>query len=126
MLALLREHGAVMVKAVAGGGARGLRPVTRAEDLPRPRSPSTAPLRFRGGRGLRRRPDYAEQMLTRARHVEVQLIGDGTGAVAVLGDRDCSVQRRRQKLVEIAPATVSDAVRARLAEAAAALIGSAG
>ena len=68
---------------------------------------------------------YAEQLLPRARHVEVQLIGDGTGAVAVLGDRDCSLQRRRQKLIEIAPAAISDAVRARLAEAAAALIGSA-
>ena len=69
---------------------------------------------------------YAERLLTGARHVEVQLIGDGTGAVAVLGDRDCSLQRRRQKLVEIAPAAVSDAVRARLATAAAALAGSAG
>ena len=69
---------------------------------------------------------YAERLLTRARHVEVQVIGDGTGAVAVLGDRDCSLQRRRQKLVEIAPAALTDAVRARLAAAAAALIGSAG
>ena len=127
VLALLREHGAVMVKAVAGGGGRGLRPVTRAEDLAEAqitetlrRCASEAAAAFGDGR------IYAEQMLTRARHVEVQLIGDGTGAVAVLGDRDCSVQRRRQKLVEIAPATVSDAVRARLAEAAAALIGSAG
>ena len=127
VLALLREHGAVMVKAVAGGGGRGLRPVTRAEDLAEAqitetlrRCASEAAAAFGDGR------IYAEQMLTRARHVEVQLIGDGTGAVAVLGDRDCSVQRRRQKLVEIAPATVSDAVRARLAEAAAALTGSAG
>jgi acetyl/propionyl-CoA carboxylase alpha subunit/acetyl-CoA carboxylase carboxyltransferase component len=127
VLALLREHGAVMVKAVAGGGGRGLRPVTRAEDPAEAqitgtlrRCASEAAAAFGDGR------IYAEQMLTRARHVEVQLIGDGTGAVTVLGDRDCSVQRRRQKLVEIAPATVSDAVRARLAEAAAALIGSAG
>ena len=69
---------------------------------------------------------YAERLLPRARHVEVQLIGDGTGAVAVLGDRDCSLQRRRQKLVEIAPAALAGEVRARLSEAAAALIGSAG
>jgi acetyl/propionyl-CoA carboxylase alpha subunit/acetyl-CoA carboxylase carboxyltransferase component len=122
VLALLREHGAVMVKAVAGGGGRGLRPVTREEDLAEVmrRCASEAAAAFGDGR------IYAEQMLTSARHVEVQLIGDGTGAVAVLGDRDCSLQRRRQKLVEIAPAAVSHAVRARLAEAATAMIGSAG
>jgi len=68
---------------------------------------------------------YAEQLLTRARHVEVQVIGDGIGAVAVLGDRDCSLQRRRQKLVEIAPAPIGDALRARLSRAALALTESA-
>jgi acetyl/propionyl-CoA carboxylase alpha subunit/acetyl-CoA carboxylase carboxyltransferase component len=120
--ALLREHDAVMVKAVAGGGGRGLRPVTREEDLAEAmrRCASEAAAAFGDGR------IYAERLLPRARHIEVQLIGDGTGAVAVLGDRDCSLQRRRQKLVEIAPAAVSDAVRARLAKAAAALTGSAG
>jgi acetyl/propionyl-CoA carboxylase alpha subunit/acetyl-CoA carboxylase carboxyltransferase component len=127
VLALLREHGAVMIKAVAGGGGRGLRPVTGEDGLADAqiietmrRCASEATAAFGDGR------IYAERLLPRARHVEVQLIGDGTGAVAVLGDRDCSLQRRRQKLVEIAPATVSDAVRARLAKAAAALIGSAG
>jgi len=132
VLALLREHGAVMVKAVAGGGGRGLRPVTQEAQVTETqvtetqvietlrRCVSEAAAAFGDGR------IYAEQLLPRARHVEVQLIGDGTGAVAVLGDRDCSLQRRRQKLVEIAPAGVSDAVRARLAKAAAALIGSAG
>jgi len=119
--ALLREHGAVMVKAVAGGGGRGLQPVTDeaglAEAMHRCASEATAA--FGDGRV------YIEQLLTRARHVEVQVIGDGTGAVAVLGDRDCSLQRRRQKLIEIAPAAIGDAVRARLSEAAVALTGSA-
>src|SRR5690349_6511784 len=121
VLALLREHGAVMVKAVAGGGGRGLRPVTREEDLPEAmrRCASEAAAAFGDGRV------FAERLLPRARHVEVQVVGDGTGAVAVLGDRDCSLQRRRQKLIEIAPAELTDGVRARLSAAAAALVRSA-
>ena len=119
--ALLREHGAVMVKAVAGGGGRGLRPVTSEEDLPEAmrRCASEAAAAFGDGRV------FAERLLPRARHVEVQVVGDGTGAVAVLGDRDCSLQRRRQKLIEIAPATLTDEVRARLFAAAEALLRSA-
>ena len=118
---LLREHGAVMVKAIAGGGGRGVRPVTREADLAGTmrRCASEAETAFGDGRV------YVEQLLTQARHIEIQVIGDGTGAVAVLGDRDCSLQRRRQKLVEIAPAPLGDAVRARLSEAALALAGSA-
>jgi biotin carboxylase len=119
--ALLREHGAVMVKALAGAGGRGLRPVTREADLAGAmrRCASEAAAAFGGG------AVYVEQLLAPARHIEVQVIGDGTGAVAVLGDRDCSLQRRRQKLVEIAPAMIGDAIRARLSEAAGALVGSA-
>ena len=114
VLALLREHGAVMVKAVAGGGGRGLRPVTSEEDLPEAmrRCASEAAAAFGDGRV------FAERLLPRARHVEIQVVGDGTGAVAVLGDRDCSLQRRRQKLIEIAPAPLADDLRARLHEAA--------
>ena len=84
--ALLREHGAVMVKAVAGGGGRGVRPVTREADLASAmrRCASEAAATFGDGRV------YVERLLLRARQVEVQVIGDGTGAVAVLGDRDCS------------------------------------
>src|SRR6266536_3377427 len=126
VLALLREHGAVMVKAVAGGGGRGLRPVTREEELTEAqladtmrRCASEAATAFGDGRV------YAERLLPRARHVEVQVVGDGTGAVAVLGDRDCSLQRRRQKLIEIAPAALAGEVRARLSAAAAALVHSA-
>jgi acetyl/propionyl-CoA carboxylase alpha subunit/acetyl-CoA carboxylase carboxyltransferase component len=119
--ALLREHGAVMVKAVAGGGGRGLRPVTREADLAAAmrRCASEAASAFGDG------TVYVEQLLSPARHIEIQVIGDGTGAVAVLGDRDCSLQRRRQKLVEIAPASVGDALRTRLHEAAVALTSSA-
>src|SRR5215468_2125855 len=119
--ALLREHGAVMVKAVAGGGGRGLRPVAREEDLPEAmrRCASEAAAAFGDGRV------FAERLLPRARHIEVQVAGDGTGAVAVLGDRDCSLQRRRQKLVEIAPAALSGEVRARLSAAAATMVRSA-
>ena len=116
---LLHEHGAVMVKAVAGGGGRGLRPVTREAEL-------AGAMRRCASEAAAASGDsrvYVERLLPRARHVEVQLLGDGTGAVAVLGDRDCSLQRRRQKLVEIAPAGVGDAVRARLAGAARALAG---
>ena len=126
VLSLLREHGAVMIKAVAGGGGRGLRPVTREEDLTEAqladtmrRCASEAAAAFDDGRV------FAERLLPRARHVEVQVVGDGTGAVAVLGDRDCSLQRRRQKLVEIAPAALAGQVRARLSAAAAALARSA-
>jgi len=118
--ALLRQHGAVMVKAVAGGGGRGLRPVTRDADLAAAmrRCSSEAAAAFGDG------AVYVEQLLTGARHIEVQVIGDGTGAVAVLGDRDCSLQRRRQKLIEIAPAAIGDTIRARLSQAAVALVGS--
>jgi acetyl/propionyl-CoA carboxylase alpha subunit/acetyl-CoA carboxylase carboxyltransferase component len=110
---------AVMVKAVAGGGGRGLRPVAGPAGLDEAlrRSASEAAAAF-GDPAV-----YVEELLTGARHVEVQLIGDGT-RVAVLGDRDCSLQRRRQKLIEIAPADLGDNLRARLHEAAYRLIGS--
>ena len=91
-----------------GGGRRGLRPVTDEAGLAEAQLADT--MRRRASR--RPRPSVTagstpNGCCPRARHVEVQLIGDGTGAVAVLGDRDCSLQRRRQKLVEIAPAAVS-------------------
>ncbi|HWN36811.1 MAG TPA: carboxyl transferase domain-containing protein, partial [Pseudonocardia sp.] len=118
-LAGLGPGGAVMVKAVAGGGGRGIRPVRPAGQL----TPELAGVLERcrseavhsfGDGGL-----YLERLLPGARHVEVQLLGDHAGAVLALGERDCSVQRRRQKLVEIAPAPgLPDGVRARLRDAA--------
>ena len=68
---------------------------------------------------------YVEQLLPRARHIEVQIVGDGSGAVSHLGERDCSIQRRHQKLVEIAPAPgLPDGLRQRLVTAAATLAAS--
>ena len=99
-LASLGPDGAVMLKAVGGGGGRGMRPVVEAGDLNEAfaRASSEAEQAF-GSAEL-----YVEELLPRARHVEVQIVGDGSGAVAHLWDRECSLQRQRQKLIEVAPA----------------------
>ncbi|MGH3951934.1 MAG: carboxyl transferase domain-containing protein, partial [Pseudonocardiaceae bacterium] len=108
----------VMVKALSGGGGRGMRMVHRPDDLAEAieRCRSEALSAF-GSADI-----FIEQLLSRARHVEVQVLGDGSGDVVVLGDRDCSLQRQRQKLIEIAPAPgLSDGTRKALAEAATAM-----
>jgi acetyl/propionyl-CoA carboxylase alpha subunit len=90
----------VLVKAAAGGGGRGMRRVTRAQDLPVAliEGSREAMSAFGDGRV------YLEREILPARHVEVQLLGDASGKVIALGERDCSIQRRHQKLVEEAPA----------------------
>ncbi|MGE4323094.1 MAG: carboxyl transferase domain-containing protein [Sphingobium sp.] len=92
-------RGGAMLKALAGGGGRGMRIVESAEALPDlyARCASEAERAFGNG------ALYIEQFLPRARHIEVQVIGDGTGAVSHLGERECTLQRRHQKIVEIAP-----------------------
>jgi acetyl/propionyl-CoA carboxylase alpha subunit/acetyl-CoA carboxylase carboxyltransferase component len=108
---LLAAHpDGVMVKAAAGGGGRGMRAVRDADHLPRviERCRAEALAGF-GDSGI-----YAEALITGARHIEVQIVADGRGAAAV-GDRDCSVQRRQQKLLEVAPAPeLSATLRERL------------
>jgi acetyl/propionyl-CoA carboxylase alpha subunit/acetyl-CoA carboxylase carboxyltransferase component len=109
---------AVMVKAVAGGGGRGMRPVHDPERLAEAFARCASEAEHAFGDGSL----YVEQLLPGARHVEVQLIGDRGGTVLALGDRDCSVQRRRQKLVEIGPApALAEEVRLGLHRAAVAL-----
>ncbi|SDH25393.1 Biotin-requiring enzyme [Pseudomonas benzenivorans] len=92
-------HGAVMLKALAGGGGRGMRAVFAEAELEQAfaRCQSEARAAF-GSDAL-----YVEQLLGNARHIEIQVLGDGSGAVSHLWERDCSLQRRQQKLLEIAP-----------------------
>jgi acetyl/propionyl-CoA carboxylase alpha subunit/acetyl-CoA carboxylase carboxyltransferase component len=121
-LAGLGVGGAVMLKAVAGGGGRGMRPVTRPEDMAEAyeRCSSEALKAFGAGEV------YVERLLPNARHIEVQIAGDGVEVVH-LWDRECSLQRQRQKLIEVAPVTtLAPAVRDAVLDAAVRLAKAAG
>jgi acetyl/propionyl-CoA carboxylase alpha subunit/acetyl-CoA carboxylase carboxyltransferase component len=114
-LASLGDGGTMMIKAIAGGGGRGIRAVSRAENVAdafaRARAEALAAF---GHPGV-----YVERFVRRARHVEIQIAGDAAGDVSHLWERDCTLQRRNQKLVEVAPAPgLSPALRARLIDAA--------
>ncbi len=111
----LGPNAAVMVKAIAGGGGRGMRPVSDSAELPNAmkRCRSEALQAFGNG------DVYVERLFPRARHIEIQILGDGTGAVTHLWERECSIQRERQKVLEIAPAPfLRPAIRDRLLRAA--------
>ncbi|WP_319824321.1 pyruvate carboxylase [Thalassovita sp.] len=90
----------LMLKASWGGGGRGMRPIHNEKELPEKvlEGRREAEAAFGNGEG------YLEKMITRARHVEVQILGDQHGQIYHLWERDCSVQRRNQKVVERAPA----------------------
>ena len=103
----------LMLKASWGGGGRGMRPVTNSKELKEKvlEGRREAEAAFGNGEG------YLEKMITRARHVEVQILGDKMGNIYHLYERDCSVQRRNQKVVERAPAPyLSEAQREELCE----------
>jgi len=94
----------VLLKALAGGGGRGMRVVRAPEALAGAFGEATAEAAGAfGDAGL-----YMERFIERGRHIELQLMGDGEGAVKVLGARECSVQRRHQKLIEETPAPQLD------------------
>jgi acetyl-CoA carboxylase, biotin carboxylase subunit len=105
----------LLIKAVGGGGGRGLKLVERLKDLPELLDLAAA----EAGAAFGDARIYLERFIDRARHVEVQILGDGAGGVIQLGERDCSVQRRYQKLIEEAPAPgLSEALRNSLLHAA--------
>ncbi|QTD45093.1 acetyl/propionyl/methylcrotonyl-CoA carboxylase subunit alpha [Ottowia testudinis] len=113
----------LMVKAVAGGGGRGMRLVTEAAALPA----ALASARSEALAGFGNGDLLIERALLHPRHVEVQIFADAHGHVIHLGERDCSVQRRHQKIIEEAPSPAVDAaLRARLGECAVALARAAG
>ena len=105
----------VIIKAAAGGGGRGMSVVWRREDLPRSfqTTRATAQAIFKDS------AVYIERYLATARHIELQIVCDSYGSGVYFGERDCSVQRRHQKLIEEAPSIqVRPELRARMGEAA--------
>jgi acetyl-CoA carboxylase biotin carboxylase subunit len=123
-LAVARELGLpVLLKAAAGGGGRGMRLVEREEDLAAAFSAGTVEAQQAFGDGRL----FVERFVRRARHVEVQVLADGHGNVIHLGHRDCTLQRRYQKLIEEAPAPkLPAAVERDILDAATRLIGALG
>ena len=117
MKAIAKEAGEIgyplMLKASWGGGGRGMRPILKPEELAEKvkEGRREAEAAFGNGEG------YLEKMITRARHVEVQILGDKHGGMYHLFERDCSVQRRNQKVVERAPAPyLTEEQRAEICE----------
>jgi pyruvate carboxylase subunit A len=114
-LSFAAQHGyPIMIKAVSGGGGRGIRQVEDGDSLLAglQRSRSEALMSF-GDDNI-----YLEKCVHRPRHVEVQILADSYGNVVHLGTRNCSIQRRHQKLVEIAPAGLAAALTEEICDAA--------
>ncbi len=105
----------VLVKAAAGGGGRGIRLALSADELPG----MIEAARREAKASFSDDTVFLESLVQQARHIEVQILGDGQGNVACLGERECSIQRRRQKLIEEAPAYgLSPQLRQQIHEAA--------
>ncbi|WP_134682049.1 acetyl/propionyl/methylcrotonyl-CoA carboxylase subunit alpha [Paracoccus ravus] len=123
-VAFAREAGLpIAIKAVFGGGGRGMKVARELDEVGALFDSATREAAEAFGRG----DCYAEQFLDKPRHIEAQVIADLHGNTVVLGTRDCSLQRRNQKLVEEAPAPfISDAQRARIHAAARAICVEAG
>ena len=113
--ASLGAGGAMIIKALAGGGGRGTRAVFSVREL----DSAFARCQSEAAAAFGRPEVYVEEFIPRARHVEIQILGDRTGEIAHLGERECSVQRRFQKIVEIAPApALDDGLRRQMTDAA--------
>jgi pyruvate carboxylase len=105
----------LIIKAAFGGGGRGMRVVLKEADL----APLLDEARGEAGRAFGNPAVFLEKYIPRAKHLEVQILGDNHGGVLHLHERDCSVQRRHQKVVEVAPSVgLDDAVRHDLCDAA--------
>lgn len=108
----------VLVKASAGGGGKGMRVAIDAEDLER----QYVAAKTEAGAAFGNDTVYLEKYLTRPRHIEIQIVADSHGNTVYLAERDCSIQRRHQKLIEEAPSPVlTPEMRGQMGEAAVAL-----
>lgn len=123
-LAFARQHGLpIAIKAAFGGGGRGMKVAWRLEEVEELFESATREALTAFGRG----ECFIEQFLDRPRHIEAQVLADRHGTVKVLGTRDCSLQRRNQKLVEEAPAPfLTDEQRGRIHDSARAICAHAG
>jgi acetyl/propionyl-CoA carboxylase alpha subunit/acetyl-CoA carboxylase carboxyltransferase component len=110
--AFFAEHAesGIVIKAIAGGGGRGMRLIAGDSEIADAFASAAAEAKAAFGNGAL----YAERLVSRARHVEVQIVGDGKGGIAALGERECTLQRRNQKIVEIAPSPHVDGALRRL------------
>lgn len=124
VLAFAREHGLpIAIKAAFGGGGRGLKVARQLDEIEELYASAVREASAAFGRG----ECFVERFLDRPRHLEAQVLADSHGRVEVIGTRDCSLQRRNQKLVEEAPAPfLKDSLRRRLEQAAAAICRAAG
>lgn len=118
-VAFAEEHGLpIAIKAAFGGGGRGLKVVRELAEVADAFDAATREATAAFGRG----ECFVERFLESPRHIEVQVLGDGRGGVVVVGDRDCSMQRRNQKLIEEAPAPgLTEAQRTAFHDAARAI-----
>lgn len=105
----------VFIKAVAGGGGKGIRIATNMEEFSR----LFAAARAEAVASFNNPDVYLEKMIVKPRHIEIQILGDKHGNYVHLGERDCTIQRRRQKLIEEAPSPVlSESLRNKIGSAA--------
>ncbi|MYA00777.1 MAG: ATP-grasp domain-containing protein [Chloroflexi bacterium] len=105
----------MVIKAIGGGGGRGMRAISEAAEIEDAFERCTREAQAAFGNGAL----FVERFIPRARHIEVQIVGDQHGHVTHVGERECTIQRRYQKLIEIAPSpTLSDSLRERITTAA--------
>ncbi len=115
--AFFKKHAkaGIALKAVAGGGGRGMRLIRQDGELADAYARASAEAKSAFGNG----DLYAERLVGRARHIEVQIVGDGKGGIVSLGERECTLQRRSQKIVEVAPSpNLAPPLRKRIIAAA--------